>query len=294
MLSPEIQDLSRDVFDEFDSGIYRSGVHSWIPDFEMILEEGDAVFFPPGYMHETRTVEGPSPDDQCATSMTFNVPIPMPSRFIRKFLNRFSASPEVSHCMNRWESYVTMNSSLQVWDAPAATSQVPAEITSRIMSLVDTDADGKISLSELETYFMSRDANVVGFFAPDTYNERFGDLMLMFDPRYKLSESMIEEGLKIRAKDTLEMWDLDGDDFASFEEISAVIDYFQYFKFRANLIDRATSMTELESGEKIHLPIGSQIFKDRLDIVQEIMSRIRPHRPNLQENSVHKLDKDEL
>lgn len=292
MLSPEIHDLSRDVFDEFDSGIYRSGVHSWAPDFEMILEEGDAVFFPPGYMHETRTVDGPSAEDQCATSMTFNVPLPMPSRFIRTFLNRFSASPEVSHCMNRWESFFTMNSSLTEWETPLSTSTLPTSIASRIMSLVDQDRDGTISLEEVETYFFSQDANVVGFFEPGTYNERFGDMMLMFDPRYKLSESMIREGLEIRAKDTLEMWDIDRDGLATLDEISRVIDYFQYYKFRANLIQRATSFSDPETGESGPLEIGSELFKERLTLVDEIMNRIRPIRPALE--NLDTLAKDEL
>ena len=106
MLAPEIKNLSRDVFDEFDSGIYDS-VHKWAPDVEYTLQEGDGILFPPGYMHETRTVAGPSESDSCATSVTFNIPLPMPSRFVREFLPRFSVSREIHQCMRRWESFVT-------------------------------------------------------------------------------------------------------------------------------------------------------------------------------------------
>lgn len=283
MLSPEISDLSRDVFDEFDSGIYRSGVHSWTPDFEMVLEEGDAVLFPPGYMHETRTIEGPSgsTDDQCATSMTFNVPIPMPSRFIRTFLNRFSASPEVSHCMNRWESYVTMNSTLIDWEPPFTTSTLPDSLVNNIFELVDSNKDLKITLDELEKYFTSKDANVVGFFDPGTYNERFGDMMLMFDPRYKLTDEMIHEGLLIRAKDTLDMWDVNHDGEASRKEIEFVIGTFQYYKFRSDLIRKATVVFDESSGREFPLQIGTEIFKDRLTLVDDIMKRIRSSPPTI-------------
>ena len=76
MLAPDIKNLSRDVFDEFDSGIYDS-VHKWAPDVEYTLQEGDGILFPPGYMHETRTVAGPSESDTCATSITFNIPLPI-------------------------------------------------------------------------------------------------------------------------------------------------------------------------------------------------------------------------
>ena len=189
-----------------------------------------------------------------------------------------------------------MNSSLTSWETPLVTSQIPFEIATQIFALVDTNGDERISLPELETYFLSRDENVIGFFDPGTYNERFGDMMLMFDPRYKLTDSMIEEGLKIRAKDTLEMWDIDNDGFASYDEISTVVDYFQYFKFRASLIERATSVTDPASGEQVPLQIGSEFFKERLGIVDQIMDKIRPNRPDLSSlQSTHKLgNKDEL
>ena len=277
MLSPEINDLSRDIFDEFDSGIYRSGVHAWTPDFEMVLEQGDAVFFPPGYMHETRTIDGPSDTDQCATSMTFNVPIPMPSRFIRTFLNRFSASPEISHCMNRWESYVTMNSTLVDWETPSVTSTLPSRLVDRILATVDTNGDDRISISELEKYFKSNDSNVVGFAEPATYSERFGDMMLMFDPRFKLTNEMVSEGLMIRARDTLDMWDVNQDGFATRNEILFVVETFQYLKFRSDLIKKAAVVES--AGQVISLVIGSELYKARLKIVEEILTRIRPFPP---------------
>ena len=275
-----------DVFDEFDSGIYVSQVHTWVPDFEMILEPGDAVYFPPGFMHETRTVEGPSSDtaaaDQCATSMTFNVPLPMPSRYIRTFLNRFSASPEISHCMPRWESYVTMNSTLQEWGNPTPDSTVPFTIASQILQVVDTNNDSVVTLEELEFYFSSQnDDNVKQFYNPGVYTGRLGDLTLMFDPRYKLSEEMIKEGLMIRAKDTLEMWDIDGDNIATKDEIESVIDYFHYYKFRTNLIDTATKISDPNTGERKPLHVGTEAYKERLEIVDMVMKRIRPNPPTL-------------
>jgi hypothetical protein len=288
MMIPEVQVLSRDIFNEFDSGIYDSN-HKWIPDFEVTLGEGDAVYFPPGYMHETRTIEGPSETDQCATSMTFTVSIPMPTRYIRRFLNRLSTSPEVSHCMETWESYVTLNSTLVDWDIPVESSEQPQLIAQSIISTVDTNGDFRITIDELERYFLAeiKSENIINFYSPKKRSARTGDMTPLFDPHFQLTDTMIQEGLRVRAKDTFEMWDVDEDGIATIDEIRNVLEYFQYYTYRSKLVQSA-----MMNGEQ-HFEFGSEILKKRLDLVDAILGKLRPVPPKIQQQPT-RISKDEL
>jgi hypothetical protein len=274
MLTPPAEKLERDVFDEFDSGIYQS-VHRWEPDFEVVLKAGDGVLFPPGYMHETRTVAGPSESDTCATSVTFNIPVPMPSRFIREFLPRFSVSREIHQCMRRWESYVTARVVPVVWEKPTNMSKQSEILTQEIFAQVDLNRDGLIDMSEVTAHIQDP-RNRFG----EQRGIRFADVSLSFDPRRRLSPSQIEEALSIRARDTLDMWDLNDDGFASFEEVRDLIDYFQYYSWRHELVQTAVT-AESPEGEFINIPIGSELFKKRLSIVDTIMERLREDLPQL-------------
>ena len=292
MLAPQVEKLSRDIFDEFDSGIYNS-VHKWEPDLEVILEEGDGILFPPGYMHETRTIEGPTQEDRCATSVTFNIPLPMPSRFIREFLPRFSVSREIHQCMRRWESFVTARASATKWERPVPDSQQPLLLTEEIFARVDSNQDNHISLEELETYLQSSSESDV---FRKMKSVEFGDLTFVFDPRRRPTEEMFLEAFRLRAKDTLDMWDVNEDEMASFDEVKDVVEYFQYYRWRQELVDTAVTVED-SSGEFLDIPIGSEPFKKRLAIVEEILSKVRPSGPPEIEKSKYpryEIKRDEL
>lgn len=279
MVTPEVNSLSRDVFDEFDSGIYKS-VHKWEPDLEYVLEEGDGLLFPPGFMHETRTLEGPSdsPGDQCGTSVTFNIPIPMPSKYVREFLPRFSVSREIHHCTRRWESFVTAKTSRIDWEEPFANSTQPDDVTDDILNRVDLNKDGKISVSEVSDYLENSEE---GDEFRNQKNLYFGDLWFGFDPRRPLTDAMFTEALKTRAVDTLNMWDLNEDGFASRFEIFSVVRYFHYYKWRQELVDSALTVVTEDEGPR-DLPIGSDMFVHRLKLVESIMERVNPVPPSLE------------
>ena len=293
MLSPEIEALDTDVFDEFDSGIYKS-VHKWEPDFEVVLKAGDGILFPPGYMHETRTVAGPSASDTCATSVTFNVPVPMPSKFVRKFMNRFSVSREIHHCMRRWESFVTASTQKVEWEKPYPNNAQPRSIAEGIFAAIDANHDATLSYGEIATYFVS--PKVSGQFASQQ-SVYFGDLVYSFDQSRLLTDFQLHEALLIRATDTLDMWDVNDDGFASFEEVVDVIDYFQFYRWRQELVDTAVVVTTAD-GEEVNLPIGSEPFRKRLKIVDVIVGKIRPEPPTLDpakyNHHTSRDDKDEL
>jgi hypothetical protein len=291
MLAPNVENLSRDVFDEFDSGIYTS-VHKWEPDLEVMLNEGDGILFPPGYMHETRTVDGPSEEDRCATSVTFNIPLPMPSRFIREFMPRFSVSREIHQCMRRWESFVTGSVVGVDWEEPVADSDQSERIATDIFSKIDSNKDGKLTITEIETYFFTTED---GQKFKKKKSVAFGDVSFVFDTKKSLTEEMYQEALKVRAKDTLDMWDVNEDGFAVLDEVRDVIDFFQFYRWRQELVDSALTVQTV-SGEIVPLPIGSELFSKRLELVDKLVQKIRSEPPVLDKQKYPPIvtGKDEL
>ena len=142
----------------------------------------------------------------------------------------------------------------------------------------------------METYFQ----NQAGEFK-NLKSVFFGDVTFVFDPRRQLTDAMMREAMQVRAKDTLDMWDVNGDGFASRAEVNDVIAYFHYYRWRQELVDSAVTV-KTSDGEEIHLPIGSALFKQRLEIVEKITKTIRSSPPpNLDSAAYPRISpKDEL
>jgi len=84
-----------------DGAVYRRK-RPWKPQHDFVLQAGDALFFPPGTIHETHTLE---PD--CATSITYQFSVPMPARYYRGLAQRFRRTRDMEESwelMRRWAS----------------------------------------------------------------------------------------------------------------------------------------------------------------------------------------------
>merc|ERR1711988_2047631 len=100
MMEPEMTFLHS--YDEFDGGVYQAG--HWKPDLGFVLRPGQAVIWPPGYLHETKTL--PPADGECGSAITLQFAFPQPVQFLRAFLPRLSLSAEVGQCVARtWTAY---------------------------------------------------------------------------------------------------------------------------------------------------------------------------------------------
>ena len=292
MLTPEVERLGRDVFDEFDSGIYDS-VHQWEPDFEVILNEGDGILFPPGFMHETRTVAAPfnsTTEDTCGTSVTFNIPLAMPSKLVRTFLSRFSVSRELHQCMGRWESFATLSAKRVFWNTPDPPNSrghlvQEKELADSVLARVDTNGNGIVELVELETYLTIGDDEDVSIFKARKSIDT-GDVYLAFSYGQNITAEMANEAMHIRAVDTMQMWDINEDGFATRAEILQVLEYFHYFKYRQSLVDKAIT-DKAEDGTVIVFPIGSAPFVRGMEIVDYIMARNMPDGPPVLSPELH-------
>ena len=270
MMVPPADVLSTDVFDEFDSGIY-SSPHKWEPDFEVVLNEGDGVLFAPGFMHETRTLSGPSSADKCGTSLTFNIPLGMPTKLIRTFLPRFSVSRELHNCMGRWQSFATLRTNRVSWDTPGPKSDKPREIADDILGRIDIDNNQIVELHEIESYLVEGK-----FLFKKTID--FGDVFFAFSPRENITPEMQIEAMKLRAIDTLNMWDLNEDGVATREEIIDLLAYFHYYEYRQGIVDKSV-VFDIGSGNVYEYPPGSEEFIQGLKIAELIMEQAVPSGP---------------
>ena len=150
MMLPKMSFL--DSFDEFDGGVYEAG--KWEPDLGFLNQEQAAVIWPPGYLHETSTL--PPADGECGSALTLQYAFPQPVQFLRAFLPRLSLSAEVGQCVAMaWSGYVTFEVG---GISPSSKSKKMEEQLQKIMQLVDTDADGEITVQETVAWFGHRDS----------------------------------------------------------------------------------------------------------------------------------------
>lgn len=145
MLEPKMSFLSS--FDEFDGGVYRAGY--WAPDLGFVNRRGGAVIWPPGYLHETKTLQ--PPDGECGSALTLQFAFPQPVQFLRTFLPRLALSAEVSHCVSgTWSSYATLF--VPGITASRKERKMKAQLE-QILRAVDTNGDGMVTVGEVTASF---------------------------------------------------------------------------------------------------------------------------------------------
>ena len=105
MMLPDFEVFGEDIFDEFDGGIYDSN-WNFEPDLEYLMQAGDLILWPPGYMHETLSTS----QSDCTSSMTFQLPkSSIAARYLRAFTPRLAMSRELGTCRNEWEPFVNLS-----------------------------------------------------------------------------------------------------------------------------------------------------------------------------------------
>jgi len=125
----------------FDDGVaYQLG---WKPMFEFSLKEGEAVLFPPGWIHETlNTAEG------CTVALTTQFDIPIPVRYYRTFYNRLRRVGDLNAC---WEWMVGWPGAKPSKDLTKAKSMAEQLFTKKAE---------KLSQQELDFFDSNEDGNV--------------------------------------------------------------------------------------------------------------------------------------
>mmetsp|Transcript_38129 Transcript_38129/g.109045 ORF Transcript_38129/g.109045 Transcript_38129/m.109045 type:complete len:548 (+) Transcript_38129:65-1708(+) len=192
MMEPKMTFLSS--YDEFDGGVYEAGL--WEPDLGFVNRQGAAVIWPPGYLHETKTLQ--PPDGSCGASITTQFAFPQPVQFLRAFLPRLSLSAEVGQCVARaWSGYPTfyVDGIRPKSDGVSIKAQLDA-----IFGRVDGDGDGRITVEEARAFFATKPSGLRRELS--LHGRENPDLFLQF-----------------KAEDTVAYSDLDNDMVASRQEV---------------------------------------------------------------------------
>jgi len=118
----------------------------WRPLFEITLEPGEGLFFPPGMVHETMNV-----GDVCASSVTFQFNHPYAARFYRRFFPRVRYTADIGESwvlIKDW-ARLDMPGDEKGKGEPFEKARKRADLATYFAKL-DRDGDGLLTESELQ------------------------------------------------------------------------------------------------------------------------------------------------
>jgi len=149
-----------------DGDVYKRPT-PWRPFYNITLRKGEALFFPPGFIHETLNID--EGDGSCAASVTFQFDYPFAVRMYRKFLQRVRRTPDIHEAWNHIQSWATLFSrdpelkkGMDFREAKAIA--LSGNGVGKNFAAIDKDSDGKLTREELESKFGDHEAtNAVGY-----------------------------------------------------------------------------------------------------------------------------------
>jgi len=129
----------------------------WTPTFSVPLKGGQGLFFPPGMIHETKNVGA-----GCASSVTYQFPVPAPAVYWRSFLPRVSRVGDLHNC---WSNIAMLAGGGAVPTISAEVEPAWRAGEARFAEL-DIDGDGFVTRAELASSASSQGTQ--HFSDPDT------------------------------------------------------------------------------------------------------------------------------
>mmetsp|Transcript_12412 Transcript_12412/g.31218 ORF Transcript_12412/g.31218 Transcript_12412/m.31218 type:complete len:433 (+) Transcript_12412:54-1352(+) len=144
-----------DVF--FDDGVaYTLG---WKPMFEFTVRAGEAVLFPPGWIHETLNI-----DETCTVALTTQFDLPRPVRYWRNYYGRLRRIGDLGPCWKEMRSYGSLGALKQKLPADVSSLRAHAEqlfenrignFSEQERDFYDVDADGSVGKNEFVDTFVA-------------------------------------------------------------------------------------------------------------------------------------------
>mmetsp|Transcript_6349 Transcript_6349/g.13868 ORF Transcript_6349/g.13868 Transcript_6349/m.13868 type:complete len:574 (+) Transcript_6349:73-1794(+) len=244
MLQPEMSFLHS--YDEFDGGVYEAGY--WKPDLGFVVREGAAVVWPPGYLHETKTL--PPEDGMCGSSLTLQFAFPQPVQFIRAFLPRLALSSEVGQCI--WKAWGYYAYFFVSNIKPTTNGTVIQGQLNQIFRSIDTDGNGNITVEETRTFFSGRSELI----RLQAANHKAGNHDLFF---------------RRKAEDTVAYHDMNEDNVVSKQELWDSLVQWNVVRTRLSVGLKFVNQADRE---------GLEAFEKSLDFMRrtplELPAKVRP------------------
>jgi len=123
----------------------------WEPHYNITLSKGDALFVPPGFVHETLTV-----GEGCASSVTFQFGNPMAVRYYRRFFPRVRRTADIHEAWPVIQGWATLGSDDVALKAGLPFTKAKSKARD-IFKVVDTNKDGIASKAEVSRLLKSPD-----------------------------------------------------------------------------------------------------------------------------------------
>eukprot|EP00928_Gymnodinium_smaydae_P074940 TRINITY_DN5795_c0_g1_i2.p1 TRINITY_DN5795_c0_g1~~TRINITY_DN5795_c0_g1_i2.p1 ORF type:complete len:498 (-),score=98.58 TRINITY_DN5795_c0_g1_i2:216-1709(-) len=149
---------SRDDEVVFDDGVAYQV--KWTPMFEFTAKEGDAVLFPPGWIHETLNVA-----EGCTAALTTQFTLPRPTAYYRSYYNRLRRIGDMNSCWREMRAWASLGRPLKgnirsEKEARAAAEKLFAEgsstgFSAEALGFYDLDGDGSVSRAEFVDTFVA-------------------------------------------------------------------------------------------------------------------------------------------
>lgn len=247
-----------------DGEIYRTD-ELWQPEYEVMVEPGQCMVFPMGYIHETYISPGDGDvgsDDICSVATTFQIQDPQAVHQWRNFLQRWGLSHYAREepCLERMEPYVYLGQR-----APKGKNEEEIRGNARkAFESLDSSGDGRITKDELEILYENYEAGL-------PWGHVVDQAVLAKAQREKVAW-MVEDSILYH--------DLDGDGAVSAEEFEDSVLKFSAVMKRLRVIKKAKSRSKLY--EKEHKWIREHLCtSDDCQHLKQLEKDYRGSRPEL-------------
>jgi len=133
-----------------DGAVY-SRAEPWQPHFNVTTRPGEALFFPPGFIHETLNLED-SPGS-CSASVTFQFERPMAARLYRTFLPRIRRTADIHEAwpiLARWAALLGDAPKKGLSYEAAKAQALGSGAAGAAFEAMDSDSNGSLSWQELK------------------------------------------------------------------------------------------------------------------------------------------------
>ena len=128
----------------------------WTPTYDFNLTKGEALFFPPAFIHESNNV-----GTECAASITHQYSFPMAAGFFRAWWPRIRRVGDMNECWGKISSWATLGKH----GVEGTPKNEATKHAASLFASLDTDENGVVTIQEMQKQMGDLEAaqNSMGF-----------------------------------------------------------------------------------------------------------------------------------